>query len=194
MLEREAKFTGGVRGEAAVCWAEAPELGIYEVSKRSCGNNNAATPAVSSFSHQVIQATLLAAVDQAHQRFAAALVDQIETGSTPAVTTNGQKHEQIAARLVVAADGRGSARAKMGRLLGSRTANPSYIAGVLLVDVQGSAETVYFIFNPDLGMFVVLFPLLVNFASAPTLYTRRPLASFNVSDSWVEHPYRVAWV
>ena len=245
VLERETKFKDRVRGEGLVCWGggEARELGIYELLKKTCGHDvpfvesgmglrdlTTTTPQrlpLLSFQHPVMQETLLAAAEQAGAEVRRGVtVEQIETGRTPAVITDAGNHERIAARLVVAADGRGSVARKWIGLAVQEQSNPFYMAGVLLTDVKAPTDTIYFIFNPDLGMCAVLIPLgncrfrayfiypkTVGYRlqgdSMLRLFTSEsskvypplaeyyaeaksigPLASFDASDSWVEHPYR----
>ncbi|HXY08102.1 MAG TPA: NAD(P)/FAD-dependent oxidoreductase [Terriglobales bacterium] len=245
VLEREVQFRDRVRGEGMVCWGcgEARELGIYELLKKSCGHDvpfvetgmglrdfTSTTPQrvpLLSFPHPVMQETLLAAAEQAGAEVRRGVaVEQIETGKTPAVITGAGNHERIPARLVVAADGRGSPARKWLGFAVQEQSNPSYMAGVLLTGVKAPADTIHFIFNPVLGMCAVLIPLgnsrfrayliypktlgyrlqgdtmLGQFISeSPRAYPRLaecyaeaksigPLASFDASDSWVEHPYR----
>jgi 2-polyprenyl-6-methoxyphenol hydroxylase-like FAD-dependent oxidoreductase len=245
VLEREVNFKDRVRGEGLVCWGcgEARELGIYELLKKSCGHDvpfiesgmgirdlTSTTPQrlpILSFPHPVMQETLLAAAEQVGAEVRRGVtVGQIETGKTPAVITDGGSRERIAARLVVAADGRGSAARKWVGFAVQEQSNPYYMAGVLLAGVKAPADTIYFIFNPGLGMCAVLIPLgncrfrayliypktvsyrlqgdpmLTLFTSeSPKVYpplaeyyaeakSIGPLASFDTSDSWVEHPYR----
>jgi menaquinone-9 beta-reductase len=245
ILERELKFKDRVRGEGMVCWGcgEACELGIYDLLKKSCGHDvpfveggmgprdfRTTTPQrlpLLSFRHQVMQETLLAAAERAGAEVRRGVtVEQIEPGKTPAVITNGGTHERIAARLVVAADGRGSVARKWGGFAVQEQSNPYYMAGVLLTEVEAPADTIYFLFNPAIGMCAVLVPLgdsqfrayliypkangyrlqgdsmLGQFISeSPRVYPPLaeyyaeaknigPLASFDASDSWVEHPYK----
>jgi menaquinone-9 beta-reductase len=247
VLERETKFKDRVRGEGLVSWGggEARELGVYELLKETCGHDvpfvdngsgkglrdlPATTPqglALLSFSHPVMQEALLSAAQQAGADVRRGVaVERIETGKAPAVITNGGGHERIAARLVVAADGRGSAARKWAGFAVEEQSIPYYMAGVLLTDVKAPANTIYFLFNPDLGMCAILLPIdgsrfrayfiypksagyrlqgdpmLRLFTSeSPKVYpplsecyaaakSVGPLASFDVSESWVEHPYR----
>jgi 2-polyprenyl-6-methoxyphenol hydroxylase-like FAD-dependent oxidoreductase len=245
VLERETKFKDRVRGEGLVCWGvgEARELGIYELLKKACGHDvpfvdsgmgprdlTTTTPQrvpLLSFSHPVMQETLLAAAEQAGADVRrGTTVAQIETGRTPMVITDGANPERITARLVIAADGRGSVARKWLGFVVQEQSNAFYMAGVLLTDVKGPTDTIYFMFNPDLGMCAVLIPLgncrfrayliypktvgyrlqgdsmLGQFTSeSPKVYPPLaeyyaeaknigPLASFDASDSWVEHPYR----
>jgi menaquinone-9 beta-reductase len=178
VLERETKFKDRVRGEGLVCWGggEARELGVFELLQNSCGYNvpfveggmgrrdlTTTTPQrvpLLSFQHPVMQETLLAAAEEAGAEVRRGVtVEQIETGRTPAVITDPGKHERIAARLVVAADGRGSVARKWAGFVAQEQSNPFYMAGVLLTGVKAPTDTIYFMFNPDLGMCAVLIPL-----------------------------------
>jgi menaquinone-9 beta-reductase len=245
VLERETKFKDRVRGEGLVCWGggEARELGIYDLLKKKCAhdvpfveggmgprNLTTTTPQrlpLLSFQHPVMQEALLEAAEQAGAEVRRGVtVEQIESGRTPAVITDAGKHERIEARLVVAADGRGSVARKWMGFAVREQSNPFYMAGVLLTDVKAPTNTIYFLFNPDLGMCAVLIPLgncrfrayliypktagyrlqgdamLGLFRSeSPKVYAPLaewyaeaksigPLASFDASDSWVEHPFR----
>jgi menaquinone-9 beta-reductase len=244
-LERETKFKDRVRGEGLVSWGggEARELGVYDLLRRNCAHDvpyveagmgprdlAATTPQrvpMLSFHHPQMQETMLAAAEQAGAEVRRGVtVDRIETGKMPAVITNGGAHERIAARLVVAADGRGSVARKWAGFDVQEQSNPYYMAGVLLTGVTSPSDMIYFMFNPELGMAAVLvaigqdryrayfiypqtagyrlqgeamlglflsesakvFPPLADYyAEAKSI---GPLASFDTSDSWVEHPYR----
>src|SRR5271166_4411184 len=127
VLEREKQFKDRVRGEAVVSWgvAEANELGICGLLKDKCAHEVPQVEAGSglrdlrattlhqlpllSFPHQVMQETLLSAAENADAEVRRGVsVEQIECGAEPAVVVNGNGRERISARLVVAADGRGS--------------------------------------------------------------------------------------
>lgn len=245
VLERETAFKDRVRGEGMVSWGggEARELGIYDLLRNTCGHHvpflesgmgprdlTATTPQrlpITSFPHPVMQETLLAAARQAGAEVRRGVtVEAIEPGDRPAVITNAAGHERITARLVVAADGRGSVARKWCGFTSREQANPYYMAGVLLTDVKAPTDTIYFMFNPVRGICSVLIPLGNNrfrayfiypkaagyrlqgesmlgvfvgetpkaFAALADYYAQArcigPLASFDVSDSWVEHPYR----
>jgi menaquinone-9 beta-reductase len=153
-------------------------------------------------------------------------VEKIECGAEPGVVLNEDGHQRITARLVVAADGRGSAARKWAGFPVCEQVNGFYMAGVLLTNVRASRETIYFVFNPELGLCVGLIPLAGDRFRAYFMYPKTmgyrlqgesmlnlfirestkayapmadyyadaksigPLASFDVSDAWVEHPYR----
>ena len=131
VLEREKQFKDRVRGEAIVSWgvAEANELGIGHLLKEKCAIDVPYVEASSGsrdlrattlqrlpmlcFSHQVMQEALLQAAENAGAEVRRGVsVQHIECGSEPAVALDGRSHEWISARLVVAADGRGSAARK----------------------------------------------------------------------------------
>lgn len=247
VLERETKFKDRVRGEAVVPWgvAEADELGICGLLRQMCAhevpyvdggsgaglrNLRMTTPQqlpLLSFAHPVMQETLLAAAENAGAEVRRGVtVEGIECGAEPAVVVNGQSHERISARLVVAADGRGSAARKWAGFPVCEQVNAYYMAGVMLTNVQASAEIFYAVFNPALGTWIGLIPQTGDRFRAYFVYPKTtgyrlqgesmlsqfvhesakgfppladyyseaksigPLASFDASDQWVEHPYR----
>jgi len=177
VLEREKQFKDRVRGEALVPWgvAEASELGIYDLLKERCAHDvpyveggsglrdlRATTPQQSpllSFPHHVMQETLLAAAENAGAEVRRGVtVERIETGAEPTVFVNGHSHERICARLVVAADGRGSAVRKWAGFSVCEQINGLYMAGVMLTNIPAPPETIYAVFNPELGTWVGLIP------------------------------------
>ena len=245
VLEREKQFKDRVRGEGLTPWgvAEANNLGICGLLKEKCAHDvpyveagsglrdlRSTTPQklpLLSFPHQVMQETLLAAAENAGAEVRRGVsVQHIHSGAEPAVVVDGHSRERISARLVVAADGRGSAARKWVGFPVDEQANGYYMAGVLVTNVRASAETIYFVFNPELGICCGLIPLAGDRARAYFMYPKTigyrlqgesmlplfiresakayapmadyyagaksigPLASFDVSDDWVEHPYR----
>jgi len=245
VLEREKQFKDRVRGEAIVSWgvAEANELGICRLLKEKCGHDVPYVEAGSglrdlrattlqqlpllSFPHQVMQEALLSAAENAGAEVRRGVsVEQIECGDEPAVVVDGHGHERISARLVAAADGRGSAARKWAGFPIREQSNGYYMAGVLLTNVHMSTEIFYAVFNPELGTWTGLipqaggqfrayfvYPKTIGYRlqgeSMLSLFIREsakgyppiadccadaksvgPLASFDVSDNWVEHPYR----
>lgn len=245
VLEREKQFKDRVRGEAIVSWgvAEANELGICRLLKEKCAHDVPHVEAGSglrdlkattlqqlpllSFPHQVMQETLLAAAENSGVEVRRGVsVERIECGAPPSVVVDGHGHERISARLVVAADGRGSAARKWAGFPVCEQNNDYYMAGVLLTNVHSSAEIFYAVFNPELGTWTGLIPQAggqfrayfvypktmgyrLQGESMLSLFVREsaktyapiadycadaksigPLASFDASDYWVEHPYR----
>ena len=177
VLEREKQFKDRVRGEAVVPWgvAEANELGICRVLKEKCAHEvphvemgsgsrdlKATTPQqlpLLSFPHQAMQETLLAAAEHAGVEVRRGIsVHRVEGGIEPAVLVNGSGVERISARLVIVADGRGSATRKQIGFSVSEQSNAYYMAGVLLTNVHASTEIMHAIFNPELGTWTGLIP------------------------------------
>jgi 2-polyprenyl-6-methoxyphenol hydroxylase-like FAD-dependent oxidoreductase len=245
VFEQETRFKDRVRGEWITPWGagEARELGIRDLLKDSCAHEISLLemgtgprdfrtttlqqlPAL-TFAHQEMQESLLAAAESAGATVRrGAIVEGIEPGAQPVVVANGLGKERIAARLVVVADGRGSASRKWAGFAVKEQSNEYYIAGVLLSDVRSSPDLAYFIFNPDLGMCIGLLNIGGNRTRAYFMYPKNsnyrlqgpqmwslfssesakvfpqmseiyegakcigPLASFDVSDAWVDYPYR----
>jgi len=245
VLERETQFKDRVRGEAIVPWgvAEAEELGICSLLKQKCAHEvpyfeggtgsrdlRATTKQgmpLLSFPHQVIQEALLgAAEDSGAEVRRGVTVEHIEGGTQPTVVVNGGNAERISARLVIAADGRGSvARKWIGFPVGQQN-NDYYMAGVLLTNLSAPAEIMYGVFNSEIGTWMGLIPQAAGQFRAYFVYPKTmgyrlqgesmlgrfiseaakgyapiadycagaksigPLASFDASDNWVEHPYR----
>jgi menaquinone-9 beta-reductase len=244
VLEREKEFKDRVRGEALVSWgvAEANELGISRLLKEKCAHDVPFVEAGSglrdlrattlqqlpllSFPHQVMQETLLAAAENAGAEVRRGVcVEHVERGVEP-IVVDAHKHERISARLVVAADGRGSAVRKWIGFSVCKQSNGYYMAGVLLTNVRASTETIHAVFNPELGTWTGLIPQAGGQFRAYFTYPKTmgyrlqgesmlslfisesakgyapmadyfadaksvgPLASFDASDDWVEHPYR----
>jgi len=230
-----------------VSWgvAEANELGICRLLKEKCAHDVPYVEAGSglrdlrattlqqlpllSFPHQVMQETLLAAAENAGAEVRRGVsVEKIEREAEPTVVVDGHGHERISARLVVAADGRGSAARKWTGFSICEQSNGYYMAGVLLTNVHTSTETFYAVFNPELGTWTGLIPQGGDRFRAYFVYPKTmgyrpqgesmlnlfifiresakayapiadycaeaksigPLASFDASDCWVEHPYR----
>jgi len=243
VLEREQRFKDRVRGEMLSPWgvAEAQELGIFDLLKQSCahlvclvemgmGPRDLATttkqmlPAM-TFAHYEMQETLLAAAHAAGAEVRRGVtVERIEPGGPPAVVIQGVPG-RISARVVVAADGRGSPSRKCAEFSVEDSPQDYLFAGVMLTGLSVAEDQVYFIFNSDRGQIVGFIPIgkgrfrayfgypktsayrlqgdsmLQRFVSesagcfppAAALYNGAkalgPLASFDVSESWVAHPY-----
>jgi menaquinone-9 beta-reductase len=245
VLEREKQFKDRVRGEALVSWgvAEAEELGIYHLLVEQCGHE---VPLIDmgtglrdlrtttlhelpllSFQHQVMQETLLAAAERAGAEVRrGTIAKHIEHGKKPTVLVDGHAPEQISARFVIAADGRGSTARKWTGFQVCHQTNDCFMAGVLLTDVHASRDAMQASFNADLGTWIGLIPQRANQFRAYFAYPKSvgyrlqgdsmvglflsesakayapltecysnargigPLASFDVSDTWVERPYR----
>jgi menaquinone-9 beta-reductase len=178
VLEQERRFRDRVRGEYVCPWgvAEAKELGISEILCRNCAvelpwtdlgfgprNLLETTPQQLpglSFSHPEMQEALLAAAEAVGAEVRRGVtVERIETDQQPVVVAAADGHsERIAARLIVAADGRGSQARKWGGFTLEKNAQPFLFAGVLLTEVSARQDMGVFIFNSELGTIGVVIP------------------------------------
>jgi menaquinone-9 beta-reductase len=178
VLEQERRFRDRVRGEYVCPWgvAEAKELGISEILCRNCAvelpwtdlgfgprNLLETTPQQLpglSFSQPEMQEALLAAAEAVGAEVRRGVtVERIETDQQPVVVAAADgRSERIAARLIVAADGRGSQARKWGGFTVEKNAQPFLFAGVLLTDVSARQDLGVFMFNSDLGTIGVVIP------------------------------------
>jgi len=178
VIEKEKKFRDRVRGEYLAPWgvAEARELGVADLLLKHCakevpwvemgfGPRNVAetTPQQMSsitFCHPEMQEVLLAEAEKAGVEVRrGASVQAIEPDAThPVVTARNGKDERIQARLVVGADGRGSAVRKWAQFETKRNVQRFQFAGVLLTGVAGREDLTTFLFNPELGLVVATVP------------------------------------
>jgi 2-polyprenyl-6-methoxyphenol hydroxylase-like FAD-dependent oxidoreductase len=179
ILEKESLFRDRVRGEWLAPWgvAEARELGIAEHLLITCakeipwaeagfGPRNLVEttpqklPSV-SFSHPEMQEALLAEAEKRGVEVRrSCTVQGIEPAANHSVvvTRNG-KDERITARLVVAADGRGSAARKWGGFTIKKNVQPFHFAGVLLTGVATPEDLSTYLFNPEHGLVIGIVPL-----------------------------------
>ncbi|HEX3660672.1 MAG TPA: NAD(P)/FAD-dependent oxidoreductase [Acidobacteriaceae bacterium] len=177
VLEREKQFRDRVRGEAVVSWgvAEAHELGIYGLLRETYAHE---VPLVEpgsglrdlrattlqqlpllTFPHQRMQEALLAAAENAGAEVRRGVsVQHVDCGTEPAVVVDGGSRERIAARLVIAADGRNSAIRKQTGFPVHSQSNDYYMAGILLANVNASPDVMHAVFNPELGTWTGLIP------------------------------------
>lgn len=246
VLEKETQFRDRVRGEGLAPWgvAEARALGIADFLLKTCAkevpwvemgfgprNLTETTPQKEPFltyCHPEMQGALLAEAEQAGAQVRRGVtVEAVELGANnAAVIARTAKAERISSRLVVGADGRGSAVRKWASFETQKGPQPFHFAGVLLTGVSGRDDIVTFLFNPDLGLVVAMVPqtnqrwraylgyptgsglvlqgseklgtfLAESKRVAPNLTEAYadvkgvgPLATFDVSESWVDHPYR----
>jgi len=186
VLEREAQFKDRVRGEVMYPWGvgEAKKLGIHELLSSACGHDlpffdfslagnamprrdlRATTPqgaAALSFYHPEMQESLIRAAEEtgAEVRRCAKVVD-VHAG-TPArvVVQPGSEPgdvEEIEARLVVGADGRGSLTRKRTGFEVKCDPPGQAIAGLLLDDCGAPDDVSDVVMNPTLGRGAVVFP------------------------------------
>jgi 2-polyprenyl-6-methoxyphenol hydroxylase-like FAD-dependent oxidoreductase len=183
VVERERRFSDRVRGEVLQPWgvAEARTLGISDLLRSRCAQELrwldmffggmqvqhrdlvATTPQGApwlSYYHPAMQETLLAAAAEAGAEVRRpARVRAVTPGSPPLVSveTDGTA-EELSARLVVGADGRGSMVRKWAGFTTERDPDHFLFSGVLLEDVQAAGDTGQIYFNPDVGRQALLFP------------------------------------
>ncbi len=255
VIERETQFHDRIRGEILNSWgvAETQALGLYTLLRNTCAHESprfgtylgpewqeprdlvATTPQHLPgfiFYHPAMQeAVLQAAVDAGAEVRRGATVRSAKRGPLPSVEVEQNGHvQELQARLIVGADGRGSVVRKWGSFSSSQDPDRLMISGVLFDEMPVPAEdTSYYVINPNLGQGVPLFPqgggrvrayLVQNKAvgtrlQGPTALPRfieesvrcgapakwyagvraiGPLATFDGTDSWVDHPYKEGMV
>jgi len=250
VLEREKRFTDRVRGEVLAPWgvAELRALGLDELVCARCGHELpwldlffqgslvqhrdvvATTPQAAgwlAFYHPAMQEILIAAAAEAGAEVRrCARVREVRPGSPAVVTSDSQDGaEEITARLVVCADGRGSLARKWGGFTIHRETPRHLFSGVLFDDLAAPDDTSAVFFDPANGRISLLFPqgggrvrAYVGYhidgnpppaagysverfieesvaAGVPRDWYAKaqpagPLAMFDATDNWVEHPYR----
>jgi 2-polyprenyl-6-methoxyphenol hydroxylase-like FAD-dependent oxidoreductase len=178
VLEKETQFKDRVRGEALAPWglSEARELDIADLLLETCAKEipwvemgfgprnlletTSQKAGFLTFSHPEMQEALLGEAERAGAHVRRGVTAQaVELGSSNTVVTarNG-KEERITARLVTAADGRGSACRKWTGFQIERSGHGFQFSGVLLEGVSCRDDFVTFLFNPDLGLVVGVAP------------------------------------
>ena len=183
VLERETAFRDRVRGEAIMPWgtAEAQELGLYDAIMASGGHDlrwwnsyqgsersghrdlvrtTAAKAGVTAFYHPDGQECLISAAGDAGAEVRRGVrVQGIETKHTPSVTADVDgRQTRFQARLVVAADGRFSSARRWAGFDVQRDPSRNLVAGVLFDDVDAPDDASHAWLNPELGLFILLFP------------------------------------
>lgn len=183
VVERDEKFRDRVRGELMTPWgvAEAEKLGIADLLRRTCGHS---IPWVDFFSggalmlhrdlvsttpqqlpclafyHPAMQETLLeAAANAGAEVRRGASVEEVRAGTRPSVVIkqNGRT-EEIAARMVVGADGRSSIVCKSAGFRVNRDPDRMLLAGVLLENVSVSDDTARIVLDFNSGRVAAVFP------------------------------------
>jgi 2-polyprenyl-6-methoxyphenol hydroxylase-like FAD-dependent oxidoreductase len=179
--------------------AETQALGLYELMRNTCAHESprfgtylgpewqaprdlvATTPQHLPgfiFYHPAMQeAVLQAAADAGAEVRRGATVRSAKRGPLPSVEVEQNGHvQELQARLIVGADGRGSVVRKWGGFPSSHDPDRLMISGVLFDEMPVPAEdTSYYVINPTLGQGVPLFPKAVA-VSARTSCKTRPLA------------------
>jgi 2-polyprenyl-6-methoxyphenol hydroxylase-like FAD-dependent oxidoreductase len=183
VVEREREFKDRVRGEQMQPWgvAEAVALGIYDLLRRSCGHEQpwvdmflgpaqivhrdltSTTPqgaAHFNFYHPSMQETLLsAAVAVGADVWRGASVKDVRRGAPPTalVEKDGTTHE-IAARVIVGADGKFSGARRLGGFDVRQDRPFLMIAGLLVDEMRMPEDTGLIYMNPDRSQGAYLFP------------------------------------
>ncbi|HJT86860.1 MAG TPA: NAD(P)/FAD-dependent oxidoreductase [Bryobacteraceae bacterium] len=184
VVEQMREFKDRVRGETMPPWgvSELRALGLYEGLSRACGHDHpwfdiflgplqlmhrplaSTTPHAApgfNFYHPLMQETLLRAAAQAGAEVRrGATVREIRPGRRPvAMIEQEGVAEEIAARLVVCADGRSSAGRRSSPQFELRRDPPFLVAtGVLLENMRIPEDTGTIYMNPDLGETAYTFP------------------------------------
>jgi 2-polyprenyl-6-methoxyphenol hydroxylase-like FAD-dependent oxidoreductase len=251
VVERETQFKDRIRGEVMGPWGvvETQALGIYELLRKTCAHESprfgtylgpdwgepreliATTPQQLpgfTFYHPEMQEVLLQAAGEAGAEVRrGASVRHIKLGTMPSVVVEQDGHvEEIQARLIVGADGRGSVVRKWAGFTSHQDPERLMISGVLFEDMPVPHEdTSYYVISPNIGQGVPLFPQgggrvraylvqtkatgtrLQGAAALPRFIEESvrcgapaewyagvraagPLATFDGTDSWVDHPYK----
>ena len=213
VLEREKQFKGRVRGEFMAPWgvAEARALGIDHLLRGSCAHElpyaqiqigpvpterrdlRTTTPqgvAVLSVYHPAMQEVLLQAATEAGAEVRrGAIARDIKREGLPTVLVEQDgRVEEVRARLVVGADGRGSLVRKWTGFAVQQDPERLLISGVLLENLPTpQADMFYYIFNPTIGQGVPLVPegngrvrayLVTTKATSPRLQGEADLPRF----------------
>ena len=183
VLERETKFKDRIRGEGMTPWGsvEARALGIYDLLLSSCGHelpwwDNYAGPMELShrelaattpggmpalaFYHPEMQETLLAAAEQAGAVVRRGVrAKSVTPGKEPGVTVEADgKTETHTARLVVAADGRGSPARKWGGFAEQQDPDRLFICGLFMENSKAPDDAVRLVNDLGAGRASIIFP------------------------------------
>jgi 2-polyprenyl-6-methoxyphenol hydroxylase-like FAD-dependent oxidoreductase len=251
VVERERQFKDRVRGEGTFPWgvAELQKLGVYELLLSTCARSirweDMYIGGVHTEHRDLIATSLqrLPMLNWVHQEMEEVLIQAaqdagaevrrgvracgVTPGATPSVSLEEQgRLEEVSARLVVCADGRGSVARKWLNVPVQQESYGMLLAGVLCdatPDVPDDAN--HFFLYPGPGVFAFLCPLgqgrtrgyawhprerdhrfqgsedLPRFveqsvkAGVPAEWYSRvepigPLATFDGTNNWVDHPYR----
>ena len=246
VVEREARFTDRVRGEAIATWgvAESQRIGLYDTLVEKCAHAvpyfefvgmgpvrdlRTTTPQrlpSLAFYHPAMQEAVLDAARAAGAEiWRGATVRKLAPGTPPtiAIERDGQVRE-LTARLIAGADGRSSAARGWGGFATMRGKPKLLGAGMLFENLSINPDISVGMINPVLGRVAFLFPQgagrvraylmyekelprlqgaedtprfideCVKTGLAPATYAGArpigPLASFDMTETWVEHPYR----
>jgi menaquinone-9 beta-reductase len=183
VVEREREFKDRIRGEQMQPWgvAEARKLGIHDLLHHTCGHDqpwidmflgpaqmmhrdlSATTPQAAphfNFYHPRMQETLLgAAADAGAEVRRAAIVKDVRRGAPPAVVVEQDGvAQEVAARLVVGADGKFSGARRYRAFEVKQDPPFLMIAGMLVDGMKIADDTGLIYMNPGLSQGSYLFP------------------------------------
>jgi 2-polyprenyl-6-methoxyphenol hydroxylase-like FAD-dependent oxidoreductase len=249
VIERETQFKDRIRGEWIAPWgvAEAQRLGLYDVLLEKCAHEQPYfntlgmgpardfrtttpqhLPALTLYHPAMQEAVLDAARAARAEIWSGATVREVAPGEPPRVSVDhGGSTRNLTARIVVCADGRGSAGRGWGGFTTVRAKPKLLGAGVLFENLNAAADNSVAMFNPYLARVAFLFPQGAGRVRAYLMYEPEidrlqgggdvprfvaeclrtgmpadtytnarpigPLASFDMTESWVEHPYRAGF-
>ena len=183
VVEREKQFKDRIRGESTA-WgvAEMQALDLYDLLRTTCAHETpwfgvytgpefgeprdliATTPQrlpAFTFYHPAMQEVLLqAAADAGAEVRRGASVREVRPGGVPTVVVEQEgRVEEIRARLIVGADGRGSVVRKWAGFPVHQDPERLVISGVLFEEMATPQEdTSYYVISPNIGQGVPLFP------------------------------------
>jgi menaquinone-9 beta-reductase len=184
VVERETTFKDRVRGEGMTPWGcgEARELGIYDLLTGSCGHEvpwwdnyigpmqiahremASTTPQgmpTLAFYHPEMQQTLLDAARTAGAEVrCGAKVTSLTPGKSPRLTVENVDgtREELSARLVVGADGRGSLVRKWAGFTEQKDKDRLLISGLVLENSSVPSDTVRLVNDLATGRAAIIFP------------------------------------
>jgi len=184
VLERERQFKDRVRGEGIFQWgvADLKELGLYQLLVDGCarevpwfdtylggeriGHRNLVTStpqetAGLNWIHHEMEEVLLAAAERAGADVRrGARASTVKPGELPSVCIEyEQRSEELSARLVVCADGRGSLGRRWGDFRVRQDTYGMLIAGLLCERMPKVPEdTNCWLMNPECGRYAFLCP------------------------------------
>jgi menaquinone-9 beta-reductase len=251
VLERERQFKDRVRGEGTFPWgvAELQKLGVYQLLLDTCARSiqwmdtymggvctehrdliatsQQRVPMLNWIHYEMEEVLLRAAEDAGAEVRRGVRASGLTPGTSPSVFLEDQgRVEELHARLVVCADGRGSLARKWINLPVQQESYGMLLAGVLCQATPDvPADTNHFFLFPGPGVFAFLCPQSHGRTRAYAWHPRErdhrfqgaediprfveqsvkagvpaqwysglepvgPLATFDGTDNWVDHPYQ----
>jgi menaquinone-9 beta-reductase len=182
VIEREPQFRDRVRGEGIFPWGviELRTLGLYQQLIEGCAQEvrwiemyvdgtrierrdlqaTNRQPMLNWVHNEMEEVLLQAATTAGAEVRRGVRACGVKPGTRPAVTIELQgKVEEIPARLVVCADGRGSVARKWANFAVQQDSYGMLLAGILVEGMPDvSSNTNYWFLNPTLGQFAFLCP------------------------------------